>query len=239
MRATSPAQYYLVLNSDAELVPGFLALMLDAADAQPQAGFLAPKLVGEDGGTQVSCFRFATPCSEFIRSARTGIITKALRRYDVSLGADPDPSRIQWASFACILLRHKMVSQIGPMDEGYFLYFEDAEYCLRAQRAGWRVGYVPQARAVHFRGGSGPVKSLASAGKRMPAYFYASRTRFLTQAHGRLGLWAANLAWVAGRGVAQLRRLAGKPVNRLSKSEARDIWTNVTKPLGPRRAPGE
>ena len=75
----------------------------------------------------------------------------------------PDPAEIGWASFACILLRGEMVSAIGPMDEGYFLYFEDAEYCLRARRAGWRVAYVPEARVVHFRGGSGPVKALARA----------------------------------------------------------------------------
>ncbi len=48
-----------------------------------------------------------------------------------------------------------MVAALGPMDEGYFLYFEDIEYCLRARRAGWGIVHLPQARAVHFRGGSG------------------------------------------------------------------------------------
>jgi GT2 family glycosyltransferase len=122
------------------------------------------------------------------------------------------------------------------MDDGYFLYFEDTEYCLRAARAGWSVAYVPQARAVHFRGGSGPVKAMAAAKKRLPAYFYASRSRFLYQAHGTAGLWLANLAWLSGRGLAQLRRLAGKPVPPSNAAEARDIWINSLSPLGDRRA---
>ena len=157
----------------------------------------------------------------------------------VAIGADPEPAEIEWASFACIVVRREVVEAIGPMDEGYFLYFEDAEYCLRARRAGWRIAWVPDAVAVHFRGGSGPVKALAAARKRMPAYYYASRTRFLYQAHGRLGLWAANAAWFAGRGIAQLRRLVGRAVPRANAAEARDIWINARTPLGPRRAPGE
>ena len=86
-----------------------------------------------------------------------------LKRHDVPLAMPPAPGQIGWASFACILLRGAMVQAIGPMDDGYFLYFEDTEYCLRAARAGWQVAYVAQARCVHFRGGSGPVKAMAAA----------------------------------------------------------------------------
>ena len=126
-----------------------------------------------------------------------------------------------------------LVRELGPMDEGYFLYFEDAEYCLRARRAGWRIRRAPQAVAVHFRGGSGPVKALARARKRGPEYYYRSRSRFLTQAHGRGGLIAANLAWHAGRALAQTRRLLGKPVNPAVEREGRDLWIGANRPLDP------
>jgi len=125
-----------------------------------------------------------------------------------------------------------MVQAIGPMDEGYFLYFEDTEYCLRARRAGWRLASIPKARAIHFRGGSAPVKALARERKRLPAYYYASRARFLHQAHGRAGLWAANLLWHLGRGIASARRLAGKAVPATNDLEARDIWINAFNPTG-------
>lgn len=233
------ADLYVLLNSDALLRPGFLKAMLDAAEHSPEAGFFAPQLQGEDGETQNSSFRFAGPVSEFIRSARTGIVTRLFKRYEVALGPAPDPEQVDWVSFACVVLRRQMIKDLGLMDEGYFLYFEDAEYCLRAKRQGWKIALVPQAVAVHFRGGSGPVKSLARENKRMPAYYYASRTRFLYQAHGWVGLIGANLLWHAGRVLAQSRRLVGKPVNPVNAGEARDIWINATTPLGPRRAPGE
>lgn len=233
--AAVPADHYLILNSDALLRPGFFDAMLATSDAHPEAGMIVPRLEGEDGVAQVNCFRFAGIASEFIRGASSGPVTKLLKRREVALGIDPPDDRIEWASFACILLNGRMVDQVGPMDEGYFLYFEDSEYCLRARRAGWRILRQPGAVAVHFRGGSGPVKALARAKKRAPEYYYRSRSRFLTQAHGRAGLIAANLAWHAGRGLAQLRRLLGKPVPVASEHEAGDLWTGAASPLDPFR----
>lgn len=233
------ARLYLLLNSDAVLRPGFLKLILAAAQKCPDAGFIAPRLESEDGAVQDSCFRFPGALSEFIRGANSGPVTHILKGYDVSLGPDPDEDDVDWASFACVLLNGDMVREIGPMDEGFFLYFEDAEYCLRAKRAGWRIRRCPEAVAVHFRGGSGPVKSLARERKRLPGYYYSSRTRFLYLAHGRVGLWAANTLWVFGRVISELRRLTGRKRNNFRKAEIRDIWTNVFNPLGPRHAPGE
>ncbi|MEJ6396229.1 glycosyltransferase family 2 protein [Gymnodinialimonas sp. 2305UL16-5] len=237
--ASAHADYYLILNSDAVVRQGFLARILDAARRHPDAGFIAPRLEHEDGVTQISCFRFPNPLSELIRGANSGPVTRMLQAYDVPLGPDLDEDAIGWASFACILVNGAMMRDIGPMDEGYFLYFEDAEYCLRARRAGWRIRRCPQAVAVHFRGGSGPVKSIAKARGRLPAYYYSSRTRFFYQAYGRVGLWLANMLWSAGRGLALLRRVFGRPSDNARAFEGRDIWTNILKPLGPRRAPGE
>ena len=228
-----------LLNSDALLAPDFFTHILPAAEAHPEVGLLAPRIEHEDGTPQASCFRFHSPASEFERSACTGFVSRLLSRHVVSLGPDPEDDQIEWASFACILLRHEMTQALGPMDEGYFLYYEDAEYCLRAQRAGWKIMHVPSARAVHLRGGSGPVKTLAAEKRRMPPYYYASRTRFLYQAYGRAGLWSANVLWYLGRAVAQARRLAGRRPYPMNAQEAHDIWTNALAPLGPRRAPHE
>lgn len=237
--AAATADYYLVLNSDAVLQPGFLRTMLASARAHPRCGFLAPVIEYDDGAIQNSCFRFHGPMSELVRAARAGPVTRVFQCYDVSLGPDPDPGEIRWASFACILVNGAMVREIGPMDEGYFLYFEDVEYCLRGHRAGWEIRQNRAARAVHFRGGSGPVKTLYNERARLPRYYYSSRTRFLYQAHGLSGVIAANLLWHTGRCVKALYALTGRPVGRMAQAEWRDIWTNVTRPLGPRYAPGE
>ena len=237
--AAIKADHYLILNSDALLRPGFLHTILTAADANPRAGLIAPQIETDDGDIQVSCFRFHSPASELIRGAASGPVTKLLQGRVVALQPPVDPEAVEWASFACILLRGAMVDQIGPMDEGYFLYFEDAAYCLTARRAGWGVVQETGALAVHFRGGSGPVKTLEKERRRLPAYYYASRTRFFRQAYGPLGPVLANVMWGAGRLIAQARRLTGRAVPVASASEARDIWTNALQPLGPRRAPGE
>lgn len=233
------AEHYLVMNSDGVLRSGFLRAILDVADAHPDAGLIAPQIETEDGDIQVSQFRFHGVQSELMRAAQTGPVTALLRRRVVALDPPANPAEIEWASFACILVRGAMIAELGPMDEGYFLYFEDAEYCLRARRAGWTIVPAPKAVMVHYRGGSGPVKAQAKARKRLPPYYYSSRTRFLYQAHGYAGLLGANLAWHLGRALAGLRRLAGRPVPPSIEREAGDIWINFGTPLGPRRAPGE
>ena len=229
--AAPNAEYYLILNSDAVLRPGFFDAILEAANANPKVGMVAPRLEWDDGPAQQSCFRFASPQSEIIRGAGSGPVTKMLSSHVVALELPPDPSDIEWASFACILLRGDMVRSIGDMDDGYFLYFEDAEYALRATRAGWGVIYTPDAKAVHFRGGSGPVKKIQAAKKRLPAYYWRSRTRFFRQAYGPLGPFLANLGWLTGRVLAHTRLLAGRKVPPSNQSEWRDIWTGFLKPL--------
>lgn len=227
------ADYYLILNSDALLRPGFFDAIFAAAKAHPEAGLIAPQLEWEDGAPQISCFRFPGPASELIRGASTGPVTAFLRQHVVALDPPPDPAEIEWASFACILLRGDMVRQMGPMDAGYFLYFEDAEYALRARRAGWKTIHAPDAHAVHFRGGSGPVKKMQADRKRLPKYYWRSRTRFLRQAHGPAGPIVSNVAWMLGRVLARLRLLTGRTVPPAHEAEWRDIWTAVGTPLAP------
>lgn len=230
------SEFYLVLNSDAVIKRGFFRHILKRAESSPDIGLFAPRIDYDDGQQQISCFRFPSPASELIRGARSGPVTRALDRWKVPLTMPPTPADIQWASFACILLRGTMVRGLGEMDEGYFLYFEDVEYCWRARRANWGIAYVPEARAVHFRGGSGPVKALAQARKRLPPYYYASRTRLFRQLYGPSGPLRANVAWLAGRGMAKARSVMGKDVPPGTEGEFRDIWTNALSPLGDRRA---
>ena len=232
-----PAEASLILNSDALLRPGALAALLGALRARPKLGLVGPRIEYEDGTVQDSCFRFPTPLGELTRAARTGLVTRLLRRSDLSLGSAPDPAAIEWVSFACVLVRGSMRAEIGPMDEGYFLYSEDIDYCWRARRAGWAIAQAPEARAVHFRGGSGPVKTLIAARKRLPAYFYASRARFFRLAHGHAGLLAGNLLWYVGRGIRIVKgALKGEPRSGPEK-EWLDIWTNFLDPLGDDRRP--
>lgn len=230
------AEFYLILNSDAELRPGCLRALLDAASARPDAGLLAPRLEWEDGTTQISAFRFPTVWSEVIRGAGTRQVTSILSRFDVPLGLSPDPASVEWVSFAAVLLRAEMVHSVGLMDEGYFLYFEDIDYCWRARQDGWPIALVPRARVTHHRSGSGPV-ARTSGHDRLPAYYYAARSRFFGKKLGRGGPLAANLGWLFGRLAASSRPLLGRRIPAAYRAEVRDIWTNCLTPFGDRHAP--
>jgi N-acetylglucosaminyl-diphospho-decaprenol L-rhamnosyltransferase len=232
------ADAYLVLNSDAVIRPGFLAAMARAAAETPAAGMFGPRIEHENGEQAVSCFRAHNIASEVIRGAIFGPVTRLLSRFDVPLQMPPKPDQIAWASFACILIRADVIAQIGPMDEGYFLYFEDVEYSLRAGNVGWSIAYVPDASAMHMRGGSGPVASLKAARKRLPKYFYVSRSRMYYQIGGRPYLLAANLGWYLGRLLSFGRLLTGKPRVPANGNEARDIWIGFGDPMHPYRPEG-
>lgn len=236
--AAVPADWYFVLNSDAIVRPGALRALMEAAqEAPPETGLLSPLIEYEDGTLQNTCFRAPGPLSEFMRVAASAPVTALFRHRNVVLGPDPATSDIEWVTFAAVLLRAEMIDRIGPMDSGYFMYFEDAEYGCRARRAGWGIAQVRAARVLHLRGKSSPVKSLAAARKRLPGYFYAARTRFLYQRHGAGGLILANVLWYLGRAIAHLRPLTGKPIPPVNAAEARDIWINLRDPLGDPRAP--
>jgi GT2 family glycosyltransferase len=235
--AALDAQFYLLLNSDTLVRSGALGGLLAAAERRPDAGAIAPRLEDEDGTAQQSCFRFISPLSELLESSSSRPLSRLLGRFEVALPVSDAPMECDWASFACILLRREAVDAAGPMDEGFFMYFEDAEYCRRFAKAGYATLYDPSARVVHLRGGSSPVKAAMARGNRPPAYYYASRTRYFRNSYGPAGPVAANLLWLFGRVIARARPLTGKPLRRACKNQARDIWTNWRDPLGDNKAP--
>jgi GT2 family glycosyltransferase len=231
------ADYYLLLNSDTIVRPGAIATLLRTAESFPGAGLISPRLEWPDGDGQQSCFRFPTPVSEFIDAARTGPITRALARFNVPMPLADTVVRPSWTSFACVLLRADMLRTTGPMDEGFFLYFEDVEFCWRARRAGWDVLHNPAARVVHLRGGSAPVKKLAAQRKALPRYYYESRARYFFIAHGRAGLTLSNCLWWLGRCVSKFREVLERRPSALPQRQASDIWTNWRHPQIPRSHP--
>ena len=102
-----------------------------------------------------------------------------------TLPISDQPQGTPWISFACVMVRRQVIDQIGLLDDGYFMYVEDTDYCRRARAAGWEIWYWPASRVVHLRGGSSPVKSLTAKRGRRPRYYYASRSRYLAKFYGR------------------------------------------------------
>lgn len=226
----NPPQNFILLNADTIVRPRAIRLMLDALRARPDIGIVGPQLEHRGGQPQISCFRAPSPISEFLEAARTGPLTRLLG----DRGVAPEASQVirepDWISFACALIRREVIEQVGYLDDGYYLYFDDPDYCRRARRAGWGILYAPQARVVHLVGQSNPVMSLAAARRRRPRYYYASRTRYFAKSYGLMGLWMANLMWTAGRAVSLAREILGRKPRHTCDNEWLDIWTNALRP---------
>lgn len=228
------AKFYLLLNSDTLIRDGALEALLAAANsAEPDVGLISPRLEWPDSESQESCFRFHRPISQLVASARTGFITRLLAQYEVPMRVDDDRSFPEWTSFACVMIRSEVFEKTGLLDDGFFMYFEDVEFSFRARQAGWSIQHEPGARVVHLRGGSSPVKSRTQLRKRLPRYYYESRTRYFYKLYGRTGLLAANCWWTLGWAISSFRSLVQNGYQSPAcEAQWRDIWIKFLNPMG-------
>ena len=227
------ADNYMLLNNDTIVRPGAVASLLKALDEHPDVGIVTPRLEHPDGSPQTSCFYYRSPKTELLKAAATGPLQRLLGRSDGTMPLSDVPTEAEWVCFACVVIRRDVVRQVGLLEDGYFLYFDDIDYCRRAWKAGWHVLYWPEAKIVHLVGKSNPLEALAAARKRKPYYFYASRTWYYAKFYGRTGPLLANLCWTAGRALGLARELTGNKQVHTSEKEWLDIWTNWLKPFKP------
>jgi len=225
------AEYYLLLNSDTLIRSGAISTLLDTIEQHPGAGLVSPRLEWPDETGQKSCFRFHNPLSEFMRSAQTGFIDSLLKNFIVAMPLQTEIVHPEWTSFACVLIRDKVFKQVGLLDEGFFMYFEDTEFCYRTRKAGWDIVHNPEARVVHLHGCSSFVESNSLQKRRLPKYYYESRTRLFYLLYGRLGLTVANLFWWIGRFISKNRQLFGRKDKAAIDRQWLDIWINWFNPI--------
>ncbi len=151
MRAAR-GRYYVMLNPDMEVRPGSLEELHALAEREPDVGIVAPRLHYADGTLQESCRTFYTWRIFLLRRTFLGKIfrdSQLIRRH-LMLDWDHESVRdIDWCMGACMLARREAVDEVGMMDERFFMYFEDVDWCYRMHQRGWRVVYNPQARMVH------------------------------------------------------------------------------------------
>jgi GT2 family glycosyltransferase len=171
-------EFILLLNPDTEIADNAFAPMVAYCRQQPQVGILGPKLLNSDGSLQFSCRRFPSHLTGLFN--RQSILTRLFPRNRLSAGylmSDWDHNRtveVDWLSGACMLLRRRMLDDIGPLDEGFFMYIEDVDICYRAHQGGYRVVYFPQAVVTHHIGRSSdalPNKSILQWHRSMWRYY--------------------------------------------------------------------
>lgn len=153
----SVGRYLFLLNPDTVVQVNALAKLVNFMDAHPRAGAVGPQLLWPDGSVQSSRRRFPTPGSLFWESTLLGQWfprNRYRQRYHcIDLPTDR-PVKVDWVVGAAILIRREAWRQVGPIDNAYFMYFEETDWCRRAAVARWEVYYLPAARVIHFEGKS-------------------------------------------------------------------------------------
>ncbi|MBI4567949.1 MAG: sugar transferase [Planctomycetes bacterium] len=142
----------LVLNADVVARPGSIRALLACLAAHPEAGVVAARLLNPDGTLQLSCRTFYTFSIILWRRTPLSRLWPApgfLRRHLMSDWDHAQDREVDWALGACLLVRREALAAVGGMDERYFLYLEDVDWCLRMRRAGWKVIYCAGAEMVH------------------------------------------------------------------------------------------
>jgi GT2 family glycosyltransferase len=213
MLAADPPDYFYLLNSDAFPDDGALPTLLAHMDQNPATGIAGSYIHDLAGIAQASCFRFPNVWNEIDRSMRLGVVTAAIKdRIAVMCPLPDETTKVDWVAGASMILRRKMLDEIGVFDETFFLYFEETDLCLRARRAGWDIVYVRDSSVAHIGGASTGVSSHTVVKARMPKYWFDSRRHYWVKNHGRGGYWLANAAHFLGGASFRVRRfLQHKP----------------------------
>jgi N-acetylglucosaminyl-diphospho-decaprenol L-rhamnosyltransferase len=207
LNAPDPPRYTLLLNSDTEVRPGAIRTLIDFMDANPGVGIAGSSFENDDGSLWPIAFRFTTPLSELVSGLRIGPVSRLLKNHVTCRQMEQDrPQPVDWVAGACMIINHKVFLAIGLMDEAYFLYFEEVDFCLQAKRNGWPCWYVPQSRTMHIAGQSSDLSVHDRVPPRTPTYWFASRRRYFRKNFGLGGVIAADLAFGVGFALWRLRR---------------------------------
>jgi N-acetylglucosaminyl-diphospho-decaprenol L-rhamnosyltransferase len=173
-------RFVLMLNSDAAVRPGCVETLAGVVEGRPEVGVVGPRTLHPDGRAQLSFGPDLTPWNEW----RQRRLVRALRRQDPAAqrrvqemtAREQEPA---WLSGACLLARRDLLLRLGGFDEGFFLYEEDVDLCVRIRQAGFKVFFTPQAQVVHHLG-----RSMATAESRSRQAYRDSHIRFYEKHRG-------------------------------------------------------
>lgn len=176
-------RYLMILNPDTEVQGDALALMVGYLEAHPQVAVVSPQLRYADGSLQSSRRRFPTLATAFWESTllhQWFPNNRFARRYHMADRPADVTQAVDWAVGAALMIRRSAWEQVGPLDEGYFMYFEELDWCRRCRALGWEIHYLPTACIIHHEGKSSEQIPAARAIR-----FQCSKIRYFSKYHGR------------------------------------------------------
>lgn len=166
--------FVLLLNPDAVLRPRALDALMVTTEANPRAGIVGALVLDPEGRVQANSFGSFPSLGSYV----TLRLWRAAQRLRGNTGLSPraplKTASVDWVTGAAMLVRREAVETVGPMDEGFFLYYEDVEWCHRMRDHGWEVLLEPEARVVHHLGGSAAPRDMIGQAYRASFYRYCN-----------------------------------------------------------------
>jgi N-acetylglucosaminyl-diphospho-decaprenol L-rhamnosyltransferase len=224
LATSAPPQYVLLLNPDTRIYPGAVKELLKFMDQRLDVGIAGSSFENDDGTDWPIAFRFPSVWSELDSGLRLGVVTKLLNNWVVPRTMEKREAEVDWVPGASMLIRREVFRDIGLMDDGYFLYHEETDFCLRARRAGWSCWYVPQSRVVHIAGQSTGVTQRDRRPPRTPDYCFESRRRYFLKNYGLAYALGADLSFGIGYGLWRVRRAVQRKPDLDPPHHLQDFW---------------
>lgn len=208
LESADPPDYVLLLNSDTIVRPGAFTALVDFMEAHKAIGIAGSRLEDPDGTPQRSAFRFQSPLGSLEGNLRLGLASRLLAPWVVAPPVVDHDCETDWVAGASMIVRRQVFDDIGVLDEGYFTYFDDIDFCFNAKRKGWPTWYVPASRVVHLVGQSTGVNARP---KRLPPYVLEARRRYFLKNHSPLYAALVDAGAILGQALWRLRvRLTGR-----------------------------
>lgn len=202
----------LLHNPDAQVRPGAVAEMLRVMRAHPRAGFVAPRVENPDGSSWVGAFNFPSFGSEVLGQLGINAIS---RHFRITVPDAQEPVQVDWLTGTATLIRWEALEDLGDMDDGYFLYYEEVDYMLQGRRRGWESWHAPAAFVLHDAGAATGITGGRIRKGRQPAYWFQAWGRYFSKNHGPLYARATGTLRLGAMMFADLHKsLRGKPPNR-------------------------
>lgn len=176
--------YVYLLNPDTEVRPGATGSLVRFLETHPKVGIAGSSFEYLDGRDWPIAFRFPTLVSELTHGLQIGLISRLLTRWTVARRMTAVRQPTDWVCGASMMIRPAVFAAIGGLDENYFLYFEETDFCYRALKAGYSTWYVPESRVMHIMGQSTRITDETLVVGRLPAYWFESRKRYFAMTFG-------------------------------------------------------
>lgn len=189
---------YWLLNPDTFAYENALSELKSFLDNNKNVGICGSAIYNADKSLWPYCFRFPGVLSEFERGISLGFVSKLLSRWKVPREMAQENAKVDWLPGASFMIRKEVFDDIGLMDDDYFLYYEETDFCLNALRNNWECWYVPSSTVLHIAGASTGVVDEKVGSKPLPEYLFNSRRRYFLKNHGFLYALCADLAWIIG-----------------------------------------